>query len=83
LERARAALTELLVTLDRDKGGDLAGRLLALYTFMLGELAVLGVKPDAARLDAIIGIATELHAAFAQVAQGAPGASAPVAVAAS
>ncbi len=83
LERARAALTELLVTLDKEKGGDLAGRLQGLYTFMLGELAVLGVKPDAARLDAIIAMASELHAAFAQVAQGTPGAAPPVAVAAS
>lgn len=90
LERARAAITELFVTLDREKGGDLATRLAGLYTFMLGELAVLGVKPDAARLDAIIGMASELHAAFAQVANapqapqgGAHASAAPVAVAVS
>ncbi len=80
LERARAALTELFVTLDRDKGGDLAGRLAALYTFMLGELAVLCVKPDATRLDAVIALAGELHEAFAQVARANADAPATVAV---
>lgn len=69
LERARAALTELLVTLDREKGGELASRLASIYTFMLGELAVLGVRPNARGIDAIISLVTELHEAFAHVAQ--------------
>lgn len=64
LERARAALTELLVTLDRERGGEIAARLASLYTFMLAELSVLGVKPQAERLDAIVAIASELRGAF-------------------
>ena len=83
LERARAALTELLVTLDRDKGGDLAQRLAAIYTFMLGELLVFGVKPEIIRIDAIIHLAGELHEAFAQVAQSSAATPAHAAVAAS
>ncbi len=79
LARARAALTELLVTLDHEKGGDLAARLGAIYTFMLGELSVLGVKPSAERLDAIIALATELHEAFGQVAATQPSARQAVA----
>jgi flagellar protein FliS len=81
LERARAALTELLVSLNEEKGGDLAVRLRAIYVFFLSELSVLGVKPDAQRLDAIITLAGELHEAFAHVARTFP--NAPVAVAAS
>ncbi len=69
LERSRAALTELLVTLDHDKGGDLAVRLSSIYTFMLGELATLGVRPDGERLDALVALATELRDAFAQASQ--------------
>lgn len=68
LERARAALTELLVTLDHQKGGELAARLASIYSFMLGELATLGVKPNVPKLDTIIALAGELHEAFAQVA---------------
>jgi len=81
LARARAALTELLVSLDEEKGGELAVRLRAIYVFFLSELSVLGVKPDAQRLDAIITLAGELHEAFAQVARTLP--NTPVAVAAS
>ena len=66
LDRARAGVTELLVTLDRDKGGDIAGGLGALYLFWLSELSVLGVKPSADRLDAIIRMVTELREAFAE-----------------
>lgn len=81
LDRARAALTELLVTLDHQKGGDLAARLASIYTFMLGELSIMGVKPSAERIDAIICLAGELHEAFAQVARTST--DAPAAVAAS
>lgn len=81
LDRARAALTELLVTLDHQKGGDLAARLASIYTFMLGELSIMGVKPSAERLDGIIRLAGELHEAFAQVAR--TNTDAPAAVAAS
>lgn len=80
LARARAALTELMVSLDREKGGELAGRLGSLYAFLLGELAVLGVRPDATRLDAVIALASELHEAFAHAARTTADASAAVAV---
>ncbi len=76
LERARAGLTELLVTLDRERGGDIAVNLSSLYVFWLGELSVLGVKPDTRRLDAILGQITELRGGFAEVvAVAAPPAS--------
>lgn len=64
LERARAAVTELLVTIDREKGGAIAAQLVSLYAFLLSELSVLGVKPEADRLDAIIGMVSELRDAF-------------------
>ncbi|MEO6444243.1 MAG: flagellar export chaperone FliS [Gemmatimonadaceae bacterium] len=76
LERARAALTELLVTLNREHGGDMASHLASLYTFMLAELSVLGVKPDPARLDALTALAAELHSAFDHIAQSGAGAQA-------
>ena len=44
----------------------IAGNLASLYTFWLSELSVLGVKPNAARLDAISAMVTELRGAFAQ-----------------
>ncbi len=66
LERARAGLTELLVSLDRGRGGEIAGNLSSLYVFWLSELSVLGVKPDLTRLDAIVAMIGELRGAFAE-----------------
>jgi flagellar protein FliS len=66
LERARAGVTELLVTLDKDRGGEIATGLSSLYTFWLSELSVLGVKPNAARLDAIVQMVSDLRGAFSE-----------------
>jgi flagellar protein FliS len=74
LERARATLTELLVTVDRDRGGAIAVHLVSLYSFLLGELSVLGVKPDLARIDRIITMVTDLRQAFALAIEQAPAA---------
>jgi flagellar secretion chaperone FliS len=67
LDKSRNVLTELLVTLDREKGGEVASNLAALYSFLLGELVQVGVRPDIARLDRVTRMISELRDAFAQV----------------
>ena len=67
LEKARNVLTELLVTLDRERGGEVAGNLAALYSFLLGELVQVGVRGDLARLDRVTHMIGELRDAFAQL----------------
>lgn len=68
-DRARQALGELLATLDHEQGGEMAGQLNALYTFILGELTDLGLHPEMERLDRVTGIVAELRDAFATIAQ--------------
>ena len=68
LERSRNVLTELLVTLDQERGGEVAANLGALYSFLLGELVQLGVRADVTRLDRVTRMIGELRDAFAQVA---------------
>ena len=67
LEKARNVLTELLVTLDREKGGEVAANLAALYSFLLGELVQVSVRGDLARLDRVSHMIGELRDAFAQL----------------
>jgi len=67
LERGRVVLTELLVTLDRERGGEVAANLGALYSFLLGELVQVGVRADVNRLDRVTRMINELRDAFAQV----------------
>jgi flagellar protein FliS len=68
LDKARNVLTELLVTLDRERGGEVAINLAALYSFLLGELVQVGLRADVARLDRVAHMIGELRDAFALVA---------------
>ena len=71
LDKSRAAVTELLVTLDEAKGGAIATNLRSLYSWILSELLDIGMRPDVHRLDKVIAIAGELRDAFAQIADAA------------
>ncbi|MBV6521225.1 MAG: Flagellar secretion chaperone FliS [Gemmatimonadaceae bacterium] len=77
LENARAAVCELLVTLDREKGGALAAQLVSIYSFLLGELATLGVRPDAHRFERVIGIVKALREAFQAAVESTTPTAAP------
>ena len=64
LDRARAALGELLVTLDREKGGSIAANLSGIYTFLIGELSTVRSINDLRRVVSAIGIVSELRDGF-------------------
>jgi flagellar secretion chaperone FliS len=68
LGKSREALSELLATLDHDKGGAIAQQLASLYTFFLGELATIGVRPDLTKLERITAMTADLREAFATAA---------------
>ena len=68
-DRSRAVLGELLATLDHERGAEIAQQLSGLYSFLLTELLDLGVHPQTARLDRVIGMVAELRDAFAAAAQ--------------
>jgi flagellar protein FliS len=67
--RARDGIMELLVTLDIERGGEIAKSLQALYSFMLQQL-VDGPRVDSAKLLRIIGMISDLRESFAVVAAG-------------
>ncbi len=66
LGRAREIVSELLGTLDLERGGDIAVDLSMLYSFLLGELLDVGMKRDAIRLGRLIGIVNTLSSAFSE-----------------
>jgi len=66
LGRAREIVSELLGTLDLERGGDIALDLSMLYGFVLGELLDVGMKRDAIRLGRLIGIVNTLSTAFSE-----------------
>jgi flagellar protein FliS len=64
LGKARAIVSELLSTLDFEKGGKLATDLSALYTFLLGEMVEVGLHRDARKVERLAQIAETLRAGF-------------------
>ena len=68
--RARDSVAELLGTLDREKGGAVAGQLASLYAFFLKELASLGFEPEVGRLDRVVAMVRELREAFVGAHKG-------------
>lgn len=61
LEKASAIVIELMGALDRDKGGELAQRLAALYAYFGSEILSIGRTLDTGRLDKVIGMVGSLH----------------------
>src|SRR3954454_16308611 len=68
LTRAEAILSELLATLDHDRGGEIAERLQAIYVFCKAELIRARVEQDADRLDFVREQLSELRGSWAQIA---------------
>ena len=65
LSKAREIVSELLGTLDIERGGEIALELSMLYGFLLAELVDVGIRRDGVRLGRLIGIVHTLSAAFA------------------
>jgi flagellar protein FliS len=72
--KAGEMIGELQISLDHQAGGDISKQLDALYGFMLKELYEANRKQDAAKIDVVIKMASELRDAFAQVVATAGGA---------
>lgn len=86
LTRAGALLAELLSSLDREKGGEIATRLSSLYTYFSLELMNIGRSLDRVALGRLIAMVEELQTAWIraaeEVAPRAPGSSRSFAVSA-
>ncbi|HEY8310919.1 MAG TPA: flagellar export chaperone FliS [Gemmatimonadaceae bacterium] len=61
LEKASAIVIELMGSLDRERGGELAQRLAALYAYFGAEIMAVGRTLDISRLTKIMEMASSLH----------------------
>lgn len=61
LEKASAIVIELIASLDRDRGGELAQRLAALYAYFGSEILAVGNSLDLARLARLMEMIESLH----------------------
>jgi len=68
LTRAQDIVGELQLSLDHDRGGEIASNLHALYGFCLERLTEANLRKDASRLPPVTKVLTELRGAFAEAA---------------
>lgn len=67
MQRAEAIISELQVTLDHERGGEISGRLAEIYGFWRRHLDAARVEQDPAKLRHVISQAAELRGAFAAI----------------
>ena len=83
LGKARAIVSELLGTLDLERGGDLAVDLSMLYGFLLAELMDVGSRQDVVYLGRLINVVRTLGEGFSQAAAQLEQAAGPTTLVAS
>ena len=80
LQKAQAIITELQVSLDMEKGGEIAKNLMALYIYFNNELMSANINRDKKKVDFVLSMMTELSGAWRQAAHSTANApAAPVA----
>jgi flagellar protein FliS len=72
LTRAEEILRHLRATLDAERGGQIAERLGAIYTFCLGHCSRARLDQDADKLDEVSSLLAGLRESWAAIASPAP-----------
>lgn len=65
--RAQDIITELMVSLDMDRGGEIANNLLSIYSYMKKELLEANVNKEKKGVEQVIKMLTELKEAWEQM----------------
>ena len=68
LRRAEAIIDELHVTLDKERGGEIASRLEGIYVFCKRHLIEARIERDAGMIDKVSELLGELREAWAAIA---------------
>ncbi len=66
-QQARDLIGELLATLDREQGGEIAANLASLYLFSLKQLHGAPIKGDGAIYERVITLLTPIRDAFSEI----------------
>ena len=68
LQKVQAIITELQVSLDMEKGGDIAKNLMALYVFFNEELVQASISKDKEKLQSVWNMMNELAQSWKTIA---------------
>lgn len=70
LSKSQAIISELMVTLDFEKGGEIAKDLDRLYDFMLFHLTEANIEKNPKKVQDVIDLLTVIASAFREVIEG-------------
>lgn len=68
IQKSQAIITELEVSLDMEKGGNVAQNLMALYAYFNSELLSAGINLDKAKVTFVSNMMSELLSSWRQIA---------------
>lgn len=75
ITKAQNIINELNITLDRSKGGDIAGNLSKIYDYVSEQLVEANIKKNPELLNECISLVSTLNSAWSEVIKNARGAS--------
>ncbi len=70
LSKSQAIISELMLTLDFEKGGDIAKELDTLYDFMLYYLTEANIEKNAEKIQKVIDLLQTITSAYREVIEG-------------
>ena len=65
--KAQNIISEFMITLDFEKGGDIANSLYSLYEYMYNTLIRANIEKDTAKVEEVIGYLEELRVTWNQI----------------
>lgn len=68
IQKAQSIITELQVSLDMDKGGDISRNLMSLYVFFNEELVNATISQDKKKIEFVANMMTQLADSWRQIA---------------
>ena len=71
LMKTQDIISELQVSLNMDKGGQIASNLMSLYVYFNQELTSANITKDKAKLESVLNMITELYTAWSSAASPA------------
>lgn len=78
LQKTQTIITELQVSLDMEKGGDLARNLMSLYVYFNEELISAGINHDRQKISFVLNMLGELAESWRKIASSTANTAAPV-----
>ena len=73
LQKTQAIITELQVSLDMEKGGDIARNLMSLYLFFNDQLRSANITKNKDKIDSVLNMMSQLTESWRQAAESSNG----------